>query len=177
MVDWRLAVANAVALGAMAWVMVVGTETRAIQLVPDHQQAALGDLDALEAEVAASPELDGVSRLAAAYLDRNQPGLAIAAIERAPAAAQDAPALSLLRSRALFGMAQPVEALAVLDAGRERCRVGEQCPDWLVARLHRNHAFVEAVVAAGIEDPARDPEATMQAYRSSTREVRLVAMR
>jgi len=177
MANWRLVVANAVALGAMAWVVVVGTETRAAQLVPNHQQEALGDLDALEAEVAERSELEGTRQLAAAYLDRNQPGLAIAAIEHAPVAVRDAPALSLLRSRALFSMAQPSEALAVLEVGRSRCRVDQQCPAWLLAQLDRSHAFVEEVVAARIEDPARQPEATMQAYRRSTREVRLVSMR
>lgn len=174
---WRLAVANAVALGAMAWVVMGGTETQAIQLVPDHQQEALGDLDTLEAEVAEKAELDNTRRLAAAYLDRNQPGLAIAAIERAPLADQDAPSLSILRSRALFSMAQPREALAVLDEGRARCQAEGQCPMWLTAQLAHHRAFVAEVVAAEIEDPIRQPEATMQAYRRSTREVRLVAMR
>jgi hypothetical protein len=47
----------------------------------------------------------------------------------------------------------------------------------VVATTTRQVAFLEQVVAAGIEDPQANPSATRAAYERSTHEVRLVAMR
>ncbi len=51
------------------------------------------------------------------------------------------------------------------------------CPAWLIAATSRQVAFLDEVVAAGIEDPLTDPRATRAAYDRSVHEVRLVAMR
>ena len=45
------------------------------------------------------------------------------------------------------------------------------------AKTTRQVAFLEQVVAAGIDDPQADPLATHAAYERSAHEVRLVAMR
>jgi hypothetical protein len=68
--------------------------------------------------------------------------------------------------------------LAVVRDARDACEASaESCSAWQFAKAERQRAFLEQVVAAGIEDPLAEPEATRAAYERSAREVRLVAMR
>jgi hypothetical protein len=175
---WRVVVANGLVLGGIAWMLAQGTETQAVTLLPEGKTPNLEGVAALETQAALSPTAPAVAELAGAYLDRDQPGLATAVIEKASIEIRSRPDIGQLHARALFNRGQAREALAVARDANSRCdALGVGCAPWLVAKTSRQLAFLEEVVAAGIEDPQADPAATMAAYERSAREVRLVAMR
>jgi hypothetical protein len=173
-------VANGLVLAGIAWMSVVGTQHRATAVLPAGGDAN-SDVAALEAAASGAPTASAVARLAAAYLDREQPGLATAVIERAPAEVRQRPEIAQLHARALFGRGHARQALAVARTVHDSCdasaegRIG--CPPWLVAKSTHQLAFLEEVVAAGIDDPFVDPVATVAAYQRSNREIRIVAVR
>lgn len=172
-------VANGLVLGAIGWMAAFGgMEVRATQVLPPAQSslAAVGEMDRLETAAALRPDADSVGALAGAYLDRDQPGLATAVLERAPRAVRERPEIGALEARALFHRGRAREALAVARSASDTCEAGG-CAAWVVATTSRQVAFLEQVVAAGIEDPQANPSATRAAYERSTHEVRLVAMR
>lgn len=176
----RLLIANGLVLGTIAWMATFGgMETRAKELLPrkDVGKVAAGELTALEASAATSPDAKAIAGLASAYLDRDQPGLASAVIEKAPAHVRSKPEVAEVYARALFHRGHAREALAVVRDASERCAESGACATWLLAKTSRQVAFLEQVVAAGIDDPAANPEGTRAAYERSTHEVRLVAMR
>ncbi len=174
-------VANGLVLGAIGWMASLGgIEQRAAELFPKRaptEGAAPADFQGLEAQAALSPSAGSVVALAAAYLERGQPGLATAAIESAPRDLQQRPEVAQLRARALFHRGHVRDALAVARDARDACADGAACAPWLVAKTTRQVAFFEQVVAAGIEDPSANPDATLAAYDRSSHAVRLVAMR
>ena len=175
---FRVLIANGLVLAGIGWMCLLGTQQRAAAVLPP---LADKDVSALEDHAALSPDAASIARLATAYLDRDQPGLASAVIDRSPAELRERPEIAQLQARALFGRGRASEALAVAKGARDSCsdevtgRIG--CAPWLVAKTTRQLAFLEEVVAAGIEDPYADPDATLAAYERSVREVRLVAMR
>jgi hypothetical protein len=174
-------VANGLVLGAIGWMASLGgTEQRAAELFPKRNQAAdaaPADFQGLEARAALAPSTASVAALAGAYLDRGQPGLATAVIENAPREMQQRPEIAQLHARALFHRGHVRDALAVARDASESCSDSATCAPWLVAKTTRQVAFFEQVVAAGIEDPISNPDATLAAYDRSSHEVRLVAMR
>ncbi|MFT3773901.1 MAG: hypothetical protein QM820_51690 [Minicystis sp.] len=176
----RFLVANGLVLGGIAWMAAFGgMEVRATQVLPQGKStvAAVAELDQLEARVASQPDTATVAALAGAYLDRDQPGLATAVIEKAPRAVRERPEVAALRARALFHRGHAREALAVARGASDACAESEACPAWVMAKTARQVAFLEQMVAAGIDDPQENPAATRAAYERSAHEVRLVAMR
>lgn len=176
----RFLVANGLVLGGIAWMAAFGgMEVRAAQVLPSAKStvAAVAELDALEARVAHHPEAGSVAALAGAYLDRDQPGLATAVIEKAPRAVRERPEVAIQNARALFLRGHAREALAVARDADDICADGANCAAWLMAKTSRQVAFLEQMVAAGIEDPTENPAATRAAYERSAHEVRIVAMR
>jgi hypothetical protein len=131
----------------------------------------------LESQAAVTPTAGAVAALAGAYLDRNQPGLATAVLEKAPREVRDRPEIAHLYARALFHRGQAREALAVAREASDACAETAACAPWLLAKTMRQAAFLEQVVAAGIDDPQKNPDAIRIAYDRSTHAVRLVAMR
>jgi hypothetical protein len=179
----RVLFANAVVLAGITWVAAVGTEKQASKLLPSLKPVAgvaQGDVTKLEDQASRTPTVAAVSELVMAYLDRNQPGLASAVIDRAPVEIQRQPEVAQLRARALFQRGRARDALAAAkeasDACASRSSSEKRCPAWLVAKSARQLAFFEQVVAAGIEDPYTNPEGTKAAYERSAPAVRLVAM-
>lgn len=170
----RAVVVNGLVLLGIGAVFVIGAVD-----APDAVVAGPGaaGLAALEADAARAPSAASVVRLADAYLERGQPGLASALLERLPSPLRDRPEVEQVYARALFGRGHAREALAVARDAEVDCGEGSACPAWLVAKAARQAAFFEQVVAAGIDDPYADPDATKAAYARSEREVRLVAMR
>lgn len=176
----RFLVANGLVLGGIAWMAAFGgMEVRATQVLPHGSSslAAVAELDALEARVAHAPDTASVAALAGAYLDREQPGLATAVIEKAPRAVRERPEVAAVQARALFQRGHAREALAVAREASDACSDATSCPAWLMAKTARQVAFLEQVVAAGIDDPQQNPAATRAAYERSTHAVRIVAMR
>ncbi len=170
----RFLVANGVVLAGIAWMTSFGgMEVRAAQVLPQGGS----ELAPLESDAALSPSARSVAALAGAYLDREQPGLATAVIERAPREMRERPEVAQLYARALFHRGRVREALAVARDASDACPDTAACPAWLVARTTRQVAFLEQVVAAGIDDPRENPSGTRAAYERSVHEVRLVAMR
>jgi hypothetical protein len=174
----RFWLANGLVLGGMAWmVSFAGMEVRASQLLPRHAEAN-DPIAQLEAKAAVTPaSAPTIAALAGAYLDREQPGLATAVIEKAPRQVRERPEVAHLYARALFHRGRAREALAVARDASDACGDSPSCPTWLVARTAGQVAFFEQVVAAGIDDPEDDPSATRAAYERSHHAVRLVAMR
>jgi hypothetical protein len=170
----RFLVANGLVLGGIAWMSTfAGLDVRAAEILPQRS----AELGKLEAQAAIAPADTGsVAALAGAYLDRDQPGLATAVIEKAPRQVRERPEVGQLYARSLFLRGRTREALMVARDASEACGEGS-CPAWLVAKTARQVAFFEQVVAAGINDPQEDPAATRAAYERSVHEVRLVAMR
>lgn len=171
----RFLLANGLVLGGMAWMTTfAGMEVRASQVLP-HKDAALGQLETRAALAPASAPT--VAALAGAYLDRDQPGLATAVIEKAPRLVRERPEVAHLYARALFHRGKVRDALAVARDASDACGESASCPSWLVAKTSHQVAFFEQVVSAGIDDPEDDPTATRAAYQRSSHAVRLVAMR
>lgn len=169
-----LLVANGAVLGAMAWMATfAGLDVRATEVL-QHKGPELGQLET--AAALAPADSAKTAALATAYLDRDQPGLASAVIEKAPRDVREQPAVAQLYARALFHRGRAREALVVARGASEAC-ADMDCPAWLLAKTARQVAFFEQVVAAGIEDPQEDPGATRAAYERSAHEVRFVAMR
>jgi hypothetical protein len=173
---WRLVVSNGLLVGGIAVASIIGAERDACTLVPISAQEA-NVLARLEAEVAHAPTAHGIAELAGVYLDTSQPGLASAVIERAPHEVRVQPEVAQTYARTLYGRALPRQALAVAREARDACTSDAACPPWLLAKVVRQAAFLSEIVAAGIDDPSSDPNATMAAYTRSSHEVRLVAMR
>jgi predicted Zn-dependent protease len=175
----RFLVMNGLVLGGIAWMTTfAGMEVRAAEVLPHRAGPASTALTELEGQAARTPaNAPSVAALATAYLDRDQPGLATAVIEKAPRQVRERPEVAVLYARALFHRGHTREALAVARDAGDLCADSPSCPTWLVAKTARQVAFLEQVVAAGIDDPLDDPGATRAAYERSAREVRLVAMR
>jgi|JI10StandDraft_1071094.scaffolds.fasta_scaffold41269_5 hypothetical protein len=175
-----LLISNGLILGAIGWIAAFGAaEQRAAELLPQKAVAGVtpADFQGLEASAAQAPTPRSVIALANAYLDRDQPGLASAVLEKAPREVQSRPEVAEVLARALFHRGRAREALAVARGASEACVDSPTCAPWLVGKTSRQVAFFEQVVAAGIDDPQADPEGIRVAYERSSHEVRLVAMR
>jgi hypothetical protein len=171
---------NGLVLGAIGWIVAFGaTEQRAAQLLPQREVPGIApaDFQGLEASAAHAPTARSVVALANAYLDRDQPGLASAVLEKAPRDVLSRPEVAEVLARALFHRGRAREALAVARDANEACADSSTCAPWLLGKTSRQVAFFEQIVAAGIDDPQADPEGTRSAYERSAHEVRLVAMR
>ncbi|WP_437755239.1 hypothetical protein [Sorangium sp. So ce1389] len=171
-----LFVANGLVLAGVAWTVGLGPSVRASQLLPPRATAGLGELAELEARYAAGRTPESVTALAAAYLERDQPGLASSALDAAPREVRALPVTAHLAARALLRRGRVRDALAAAEQASAACATGA-CPAWLAAKSEHQRAFLEQLVAAGVEDPQTAPEAARAAYERSTSEVRLVAMR
>lgn len=176
---------NGLVIAAAAWMFVHGTKTRTTGLLPAHARAPIATdagLAVLESDAALQPGAASTAKLAAAYLERDQPGLASAVIEKAPPAVRATPEIAHLYARALLHRGKVPEALAVAREVQASCDVSissghKGCPAWLVARGARQLAFLEEMSAAGIEDPGQNPEGARAAFDRSSRQIRSVAMR
>lgn len=176
----RFLLVNGLVLGGIAWMAAFGgMEVRATQVLPPGKStlAAVAELDRLEAQAASNGDAASVAALAGAYLDREQPGLATAVVERASRAVRAQPEVAVQQARALFQRGHAREALAVATEASDACAESQVCPAWVMAKTVRQVAFLEQMVAAGIDDPQANPTATRAAYERSAHEVRLVAMR
>jgi hypothetical protein len=177
---WPLIVTNGFILAAIAWMLNLGSEKHPAVLVPQRSfGGAAPQVAALESQAAHAPTASNIAALATAYLDREEPGLASAVLDRASREIRQQPILAQLYARALFQRGRPREALALSQGTLESCDSLEHtaCPAWLIAKMTRQVVFLQALEAAGIEDPYADPNATRAAYERSARDVRSVAMR
>ncbi len=172
MSKWAV-VLNGVFFAGATFVLGFGFKEEATPVLSEPLAA---EAQKLEAEAAHAPTAQNLTALANAYLDRHQSGLALSVIERYPSLSSAE--LKETHARALFAQGEGQKALNMLHGLTNACEDGTAvCPNWLLAKTLREQAFLEEMVGSGIEDPARDPIATRQAYERSNREVRLVALR
>lgn len=161
---------NAGVLMMAALGLALGASQRTPSLVMSSADPAL---EALEARVARSPrDVGAAMNLARELLDRGAPGLALSVLERSEEAAGASPEASNLTAAALVAAGKNQRALAATRRALQLCEA-TGCEGRLVAQATRREGMLEAVLAAGIEDIAADPEATAAAYRRSLRQVRV----
>lgn len=174
-----LFVANGLVLAGVAWTIGLGPSVRASELLPSRAAAGADELAALEARYAEGRTPASVTALAAAYLERDQPGLASSALDAAPGDVRALPEAAHLSARALVHRGRVRDALAAAEQASAACATGA-CPAWLAAKSEHQRAFLEQLVAAGVEDPQVDAaaaRAALDAYSRSASQVRLVAVR
>jgi len=180
---------NGVLVSGVVSVLFLGAEGVASPVLdaPLGGDSSKSDLSALESSVAIQPEARNVTELATAYLDRQQPGLAQAALDRLPESAPDSAAatsadsaaeasLLYVRSRVALAQGRGSDALAFSRTALSACeRPGAACQGGLYAKTLHQIAWLEAMTDAGVQDPAAEPDRARNAMEGAVREVRLVA--
>ena len=131
------------------------------------------ELAPLEVQVSRNPrDLEALETLVEAYLERQAPGLAGAALDRAPLELKQRARIADARARVLTELGLPGPALAAEERVFEACEV-EACSTALLARAERRARWLRELVRLGVEDSLDDPERALLAYRLAVREVRL----
>lgn len=129
------------------------------------------------------------AELLTAYLDREEPTLALAAVLGGDAALMDHPRVAHGLSEAYEQTGQPQAALATAKLARARCaralgsrRAGtvtpvplHPCSEALLVALDAHVTALDYMVAWGVVDPARDPRAS-RAYRIALRKARIATL-
>jgi hypothetical protein len=139
-----------------------------------------------EASAAAHPDdPDALRALAQAYLDAQQPGLALDILEASPATLRSEPRTQHVYARALLDQGRNDDALAAESRVVASCmpvadRVpasasGPGCDPVLLASAVRRAAILKELVARGVEDTRAQPEESFVAYQNATREARVTA--
>jgi len=130
----------------------------------------------LETGVASHPEdVATTRRLAQAYLDARQPGLALALLGAAPSAVRDDVRARHVLARALLDQGRNDQALDVESGVVTSCRspwggVAPGCDPVLFASALRRASILQEMVILGVKDAAAHPEASLVAYQNATRE-------
>ena len=168
---WNVAVL--VAIGAI-WFC--GTTQREKPVVSDASKTT--SLSALESKAATTPnDATALRNLSQAYLDSNQPGMAVGTIERAPAALRMDPSVDHLYARALLEQGRSADALVAEKRVLAHCADPSlevpACSTWLIASATRRAEIIEQLVQLGVEDANAHPEASSLAYHNATRQVSL----
>ena len=130
-------------------------------------------ISALEAQVGREPE-DSVAlhALVEAYLSSGAPGLAQAALDRAPESLRRAPSIADLRVRTLTELGRPQLAFAVQNAVLATCsRAG--CTPEVEGRGRHRLEWLRQMLELDVGDPRLEPERALLAYRLASRQVRL----
>jgi hypothetical protein len=159
----ELVISAVMLLGAFGLVMSAGVH-RESPLV--GHETMTSEISHIEAEVARYPErVEALATLCRAYLDRNAPGPALAAIRHAPGAVRAVPLITHLWARALLHAGHASEALAKQRETLQTCS-RMPCSAWLHASALRHVSFLRAMVDIGVEDYRRDPAKAVRAYES-----------
>lgn len=167
MLDWPW-VSGGVVLLSLCWIG-ASTSTPALPVVARRPGAGLARL---EARVASHPgDARALARLANAYLDLSAPGLAEAALERAPAL-RDRPRVANARARALSALGEPRLALDIERRVLARCSQ-VRCPRLVTGHAEQRAGWLQEMLRMGVRDPERQPRLALLAYRRSVREVAL----
>jgi len=164
------AIGLSVALVMLAW---LAFETRSparpiVAGLPMNQEVA-----ALEAQVGLSPDnAVALHALVDAYLQRQAPGLAQAALDRAPVEVRHMPSIADQRVRTLAALGHPQHAFAAQSAVLAECsRHG--CARELEARGRHRLAWLRQMLVLDVADPRVEPDRALLAYRLASRQARL----
>lgn len=169
MKDWDWSVVALVSLAGL-W-LAVSTPT------PGHRAFVGSNLGpetaALEARASAAPDdAEALVALTHHYLDHSAPGLAQAALDRAPQSVRELPRVADARARTLWAMGFVPAALELQRSVLADCEV-RACSRSLVGRAQRRERLLSELVRLGVEDPKLSPDRALVAYWRSSREVRL----
>jgi hypothetical protein len=167
---------NVAVLLAIGAIWFAGSTEREKRVVGDSKAGAR--VAALEDQVGATPaDAAHLRELAQAYLDARQPGMALATVERAPAAIRTDPKVEHIYARALLDQGRSADALAAERRVLARCADpsvdAPACSTYLIASATRRADILEQLVELGIEDANAHPEASSLAYQNATRQVSL----
>lgn len=167
--DWRWA-SGAVAAASAAWLL-ASAHIPASRIVAGSELGP--ELAELEAKVSLNPnDPAALDALVEAYLEHRAPGLAQAALDRAPVQVRELPAIADARARTLSSLGKAEIALGVQERVLSACE-SLPCSHELLGRATRRQRFLTEMVRLGVDDPREQPELAMVAYRRSSRQVRL----
>ncbi|HEU5074337.1 MAG TPA: hypothetical protein VFU02_09190 [Polyangiaceae bacterium] len=163
-----------VVIGLALTLLVLGlsqTRTPARPIVAGHDLDA--EVAALEAEVGKDPTNAVVLHaLVEAYLQRQAPGLAQAALDRAPPEVRHQPSIADQRVRTLTSLGHPQLAFAAQNAVLAECSRSE-CTHELVGRGRHRLEWLRQLLEMDIADPRTEPNRALLAYRLASRQVTL----
>ncbi len=127
----------------------------------------------LETRAGKNPS-DGAALVAlvSAYLERNAPGLAQAALEHAPAVLRSEPRVADLRVRTLILLGRVQLAFATQSALLVECS-RRNCGPELEGRGRHRLAWLRELLQLEVADPREEPERANLAYRLASRQVQL----
>lgn len=158
---------NGVVLTGVLTLLLVdaGAAPAPVLSAPDSR---LGELEAAAVETATPTT---IGSLAAAYLDRQQPGLAQAVLDRHPELA--GAELSLARSRVALARGDVDEAREQTALALASCDApaASPCSASLVGRALQQGSYLASLESAGVIDPVAHPVAARAALAESRREV------
>jgi len=165
----------AVTIGVAALWVLSGTQHSASLLA-----ATTETLRSLEAGVAAHPDNPEATRkLAQAYLDARQPGLARVLLDAAPDTVKTNIRARHVLARALLDEGRSDLALDVENGVIAACRPFDGdgptpgCDTVLLASAVRRTSILREMVSMGVMDALARPEASLVAYQNATREARI----
>ena len=155
-------------MGVLGLCMLAGANREA-PLV-GHQK--LGDnVPGLENAVARQPDnTQALIDLTEHYIERGAPGMALAALERAPETVRHDPRVAHLWAVALLHEGRASQALEQERLAIAGC-TQRRCAPWVLASAMRHEQFLSELVQRGVEDYRRDPDATVAAYGRLSRNV------
>jgi hypothetical protein len=169
MLDWRWV--SGAALAAAVTCLAGSATTPAAGIAAGRNLGP--ELAPLETAVSKNPgDPAALETLVEAYLERQAPGLAEAALDRAPLELKQRAKIADARARVLTELGLPEPALAWEERVFEACNL-EPCSAALLARAERRARWLRELVRLGVDDALLDPEKTFLAYRLAVREVRL----
>jgi hypothetical protein len=164
-------VLNGVVLSGVLTLLLVdaGAAPAPVLSTPDDQ------LGALEAAAVDEANASSVGALVSAYLDRQQPGLAQAVLDRHPEL--DGAELALARSRVALARGDVEQARRQSALALATCEApnADPCSATVVGRALRQRSYLDSLENAGVLDPASHPVAARAALAESRREVVLAA--
>jgi hypothetical protein len=148
------------------------------------------EVAALEAKVGAEPENSvALHALVDAYLLRQAPGLAQAALERAPEQVRELPSVADQRVRTLTLLGHPQLAFAAQNAVLAECSrqsplflheapsesglLESQCGAELVGRGRYRLEWLRQLLEMDVADPRAEPDRALYALRLASRQVTL----
>lgn len=138
---------NGFAAVSMVGVAFLGAQGRTCAVVSS-------DPELVSLERRASEQVSALPALAAAYLERGQPGLAQAVLDRADSNSAD-PELLHLRGRVAIARGELDEAEHLQALTLATCAESLACPSWLEARAGRQLDMLQAAraSASGVASP------------------------
>lgn len=162
-------VLNGFLVVGIAAAVLIGSEGRATAVVP----GPTAELANLESAAAKDPSAENLGNLTKAYLDAGQPGLAQSVLDRHAGISN--PELTHARARVAIAQGNATEALALSRLTLAQCEEQTEaaCSSYLIGKSLHQVEFLEAVLEAGIDDLAANPQKTTTAMQRANREVKL----